>query len=232
MSSSSSASATTTSPTEIATISKMSSQKKEDPLIQQQQQMRAKSIEKELERKRQRQIEKDNPSTTPKSKVDAALENPAFIQHVLNSPENVDKMLNETETSVYELLYKDPIDYTGEHLMEAFSFQPLIKSNNDEYMKLYSNSNGNSVEELKKSLKKGLNDNSWTRNKIESTKAFIEMYEENQTMFKEKKSMTTITQAAQMEQEQEHEDKNDDNKNNVFNELITYYNGGGGSDLK
>ncbi|OEU14360.1 hypothetical protein FRACYDRAFT_240900 [Fragilariopsis cylindrus CCMP1102] len=227
MSSSSSASATTTSLTETATISKMSSQKKEDPLLQQQQQMRAKSIEKELERKRQRQIEKDNPSTTPKSKVDAALENPAFIQHVLNSPENVDKMLNETETSVYELLYKDPIDYTGEHLVNAYRYKPIIKRYDDEYSKLHLN-NRIDVEELKK-LKAGLNDESWTSRMIESTKAAIESNEESRTMFKEKKKCS-IEQAAQMEQEQEHEDKNN---NNVFNELITYYNnGGGGSDLK
>ncbi|OEU09126.1 hypothetical protein FRACYDRAFT_249039 [Fragilariopsis cylindrus CCMP1102] len=64
--------------------------------------------------------------------------------------------------------------------------------------------------------------------------------DESWTMFKDKKkcSMTTITQQAQIEQEQElQEDYNNikkinikNNNNNVFNELITYYNGG--SDLK
>jgi hypothetical protein len=196
-------------------------QQKQQQLIQQQQQMRANSLEKEIEKKRLRQLEQENPNRAPRptSITEKALENPAFIQHVLNSPENVDTMLNETETSVYELLYKDPIDYTGEHLMEAFSFQPILKRYEI---------NGIDVERLKK-LKAGLNDDRWSSRMIKRAKAEIESNEESWTMFKAKKSMTTIPQKqTQIEQELEQEDNNNNsNSNNVFNELITYYNNGG-----
>jgi len=80
--------------------------------------MRATSLEQELEWKRQRQYIKDHP--TPES---IAAEN---------------RRIEEAQTSVYELLHKNPMDYTGEHLMEAFSFKPILKYN-DQYMKLYSN---------------------------------------------------------------------------------------------
>ena len=75
---------------------------------------------------------------------------------------------------------------------------------------------------------------------IESiNEVMIKGNDESWTMFKDKKkcSMTTITQEqAQIEQEQELQEVNNSitiikkKNNNVFNELITYYNGG--SDLR
>ncbi|OEU10892.1 hypothetical protein FRACYDRAFT_246768 [Fragilariopsis cylindrus CCMP1102] len=214
--------------------------------------MRAKSFEKELERnKRQRQIEKVNP--TPESiadnkniKVCLALGhgNPAFIQHVLNQPENVDKCLDEVETSVHALLYKDPIDYIGEHLWEAYIYKTILKSD-DEYIKLY----GVDVDELKKQRKEAFlaSDNGYNNDEavcnavIKSSFAYVNAVESNDgswTIFKEKKkcSMTISQQAQIIEQEQELQEVSKSitiikkRNNNVFNELITYYNGG--SDLR
>jgi uncharacterized protein YsxB (DUF464 family) len=76
---------------------------------------------------------------------------------------------------------------------------------------------------------------------IESSFAYVNAIESNDeswTMFKEKKkcSMTISQQAQIIEQEQELQEDNNSitilrkKNNNVFNELITYYNGG--SDLK
>ena len=214
-------------------------------LVQQQQQMRAKSLEKELERKRQRQYEKDNPtpeSTAEKenNKVSAALDNPAFIQSVLNQPENVDKCLDEAETSLYELLYEDPIEYTGEHLFDAFRFKSILKSNS-EYIQLY----GVDVDELKKQrtqafldYNNGNTDDEAVSAVIESGYAYITATEGNNkewTIFKDKEkcSMTIITQQAQIIEQELQEGNNSttiiiNDDNNVFNELITYYNGGGG----
>ena len=143
--------------------------------------------------------------------------------------------------SLHEHLYKDPIDYTGEHLVEAFSFKPIFKNNN-EYFKLY----GIDVEELQKQREQAFvdfdncnndHDKAVCDTMIESTtKACIAAVYSNEkrTMFKEKKcSVTTITQQAQIEQEQEDNDSStiiekENKDNNVFNELITYYNNGGG----
>ena len=241
------ATAITTSKMSSSTSSSSSSSvSQKDLLHQQQQKMRAKSIEKELERnKRQRQIEKVNP--TPESiadkkniKVCLALGhgNPAFIQHVLNQPENVDKCLDEVETSVHELLYKDPIDYIGEHLWEAYRYKTILKSD-DEYIKLY----GVDVDELKEQRKQAfldftINDDEAVSAVIESGYAYIDATESNNkewTIFKnkEKCSITIITQQAQIIEQELQEDNNSstiiiNDDNNVFNELITYYNGGGG----
>ena len=247
------ATAITTSKMSSSTSSSSSSSvSQKDLLHQQQQKMRAKSIEKELERnKRQRQIEKVNP--TPESiadkkniKVCLALGhgNPAFIQHVLNQPENVDKCLDEVETSVHELLYKDPIDYIGEHLWEAYRYKTILKSD-DEYIKLY----GVDVDELKKQRKEAFlasdngnnNDEAVCNAVIKSSFAYVNAIESNDeswTIFKEKKkcSMTISQQAQIIEQEQELQEVSKSitiikkKNNNVFNELITYYNGG--SDLR
>ena len=188
-----------------------------------------------------------------------------MIQHVLNSPENVDKCLNETETSLYELLYQDPMDYTGEHLVEAFRFTPLLKSSN-EYIKLYNSNNGINLEEHVKELQKqrtqarrrrmdvekknnSSNDEAAAAARgavIENMKAYVAAIvatieskdEESWTMFQDEtmcSMTTTITQQAQKEQAQAQEDSNSitiikKKKKNIFNELITYYNGG--SDLR
>jgi hypothetical protein len=221
------ASTTTTSPTETTTTTttisnKMSpSHKKRDLLVQQQQQMRATSLEQELEWNRQRQYIKDHP--TPES---IAAEN---------------RLIEEAQTSVYELLHKNPMDYTGEHPMKEFSFKPLLKSNED-YIKLYNSNNRINLEEHVKELQKqrtqaqrrmDLEKNNSSNNEaargavIENTKAYVAAIvatieskdEESWTMFQDEKkcsSMTTITQqAAQIEQEQElQEDYNSISNNN------------------
>ena len=92
-------------------------QQQQQPLVQQQHGQRvAKSIEKELERN---QYEKDRKSTGSSK---ASRKQPP--------PPPPPKM------SLHEHLYKDPIDYTGEHLIEAFRYEPILKSN-DDYMELY-----------------------------------------------------------------------------------------------
>ncbi|OEU08241.1 hypothetical protein FRACYDRAFT_250028 [Fragilariopsis cylindrus CCMP1102] len=160
-------------------------------LVQQQQQMRAKSLEKEIEKKRQRQLEQENPNRAPRptSITEKALENPKFIESIMTQPiENIDKCLQEAETSVFDQLYPDSIDYTGEHLMEAFSFQPIIKRYDNEYLKLYI---GVDVEELQKQKQKkqailDLDNCNNDHDKAYCSNNVIKGYE-GKTMFKEKK---------------------------------------------
>ena len=81
--------------------------------------------------------------------------------------------------SLHEHLYKDPIDYTGEHLIDAFSFKPLLKSN-EEYIQLYGiHEIDKNLEEIRKQRKQArmdLENNSndeAARAVIENTKAYI-----------------------------------------------------------
>ena len=132
-------------------------QQQQQPLVQQQHGQRvAKSIEKELERN---QYEKDRKSTGSKASR--------------KQPPPPPKM------SLHEHLYKDPIDYTGEHLIDAFSFKPLLKSN-EEYIQLYGiHEIDKNLEEIRKQRKQArmdLENNSndeAARAVIENTKAYI-----------------------------------------------------------
>jgi hypothetical protein len=137
-------------------------QQQQRPLVQQQhgQRVAAKSIEKKLERN---QYEKDRKSTGSK----------ASRKQPPPPPPPPPKL------SLHEHLYKDPIDYTGEHLIDAFSFKPLLKSN-DEYSQLYgiheTDKNLEEIQKQRKQARMDLENNSndeAARAVIENTKAYI-----------------------------------------------------------